>query len=182
MLVLHLTLKELEEVCTKFLKYRIDSKNLVHFLKNTTKYDTPDIKEVVISRFVKDTAKLFHDRVTYRICIEKATTKDVYSESKLEKRRNERDTKKEFIIIVRLYFNLLHMPYHIGIASETLNITKFTGGVLKQLDEGKNEFDGKFEAKEITNKLSNPFSSPHQFCGEGVAISLRRSSRSYQSC
>ena len=100
MLVLHLTLKELEEVCTKFLKYRIDSKNLVHFLKNTTKYDTPDIKEVVISRFVKDTAKLFHDRVTYRICIEKAATKDVYSESKLEKRRNERDTKKEFIIIV----------------------------------------------------------------------------------
>ena len=37
-------LKELEELCTKFLKYRIDSKNLVHFLKNTTKYDTPDLK------------------------------------------------------------------------------------------------------------------------------------------
>ena len=68
------------------------------------------------------------------------------------------------------------MPYHIGIASETLNITKFTKGVLKQLDEGKNEFDGKFEAKEITNKLSNPFSSPHQFCGVGVSISWSRMS------
>lgn len=52
-------LKELEELCTKFLKYRIDSKNLVHFLKNTTKYDTPDLKEVVISRFVKDAANGF---------------------------------------------------------------------------------------------------------------------------
>ena len=52
-------LKELEEVCTKSLKYRIDSENLVHFLKNTTKYDTPDLKEVVISKFVKDAAKGF---------------------------------------------------------------------------------------------------------------------------
>jgi len=52
-------LKELEELCTKFLKYRIDSKNLVHFLKNTTKYDTPDLKEVVISRFVKDASSGF---------------------------------------------------------------------------------------------------------------------------
>jgi hypothetical protein len=52
-------LKELEELCTKFLKYRIDSKNLVHFLKNTTKYDTPDLKEVVISRFVKDAVNGF---------------------------------------------------------------------------------------------------------------------------
>ena len=39
--------------------YRIDSKNLVHFLKNTTKYDTPDLKEVVISRFVKDASNGF---------------------------------------------------------------------------------------------------------------------------
>merc|ERR1711942_409206 len=52
-------LKELEELCTKFLKCRIDSKNLVHFLKNTTKYDTPDLKEVVISRFVKDASSGF---------------------------------------------------------------------------------------------------------------------------
>merc|ERR1712156_893740 len=52
-------LKELEELCTKFLKCRIDSKNLVHFLKNTTKYDTPDLKEVVISRFVKDASNGF---------------------------------------------------------------------------------------------------------------------------
>merc|ERR1712088_972635 len=52
-------LKELEELCTKFLKYRIDSKNLAHFLKNTTKYDTPDLKEVVISRFVKDASNGF---------------------------------------------------------------------------------------------------------------------------
>ena len=52
-------LKELEELCIKFLKYRIDSENLVHFLKNTTKYDTPDLKEVVISRFVKDASSGF---------------------------------------------------------------------------------------------------------------------------
>jgi len=54
-------LKELEELCTKFLKYRIDSKNLVHFLKNTTRYNTPDLKEVVISRFVKDASTGFEN-------------------------------------------------------------------------------------------------------------------------
>merc|ERR1719510_870608 len=54
-------LKELEELCTKFLKYRIDSKNLVHFLKNTSKYDTPDLREVVISRFVKDATTAFQN-------------------------------------------------------------------------------------------------------------------------
>merc|ERR1712126_768102 len=53
--------KELEELCTKFLKYRIDSKNLVHFLKNTSKYDTPDLREVVISRFVKDATNAFQN-------------------------------------------------------------------------------------------------------------------------
>merc|ERR1712088_250019 len=54
-------LKELEDLCTKFLQYRIDSKNLVHFLKNTTKYDTPDLREVVISRFVKDATNAFQN-------------------------------------------------------------------------------------------------------------------------
>merc|ERR1712088_70175 len=54
-------LKELEDLCTKFLKYRIDSKNLVHFLKNTSKYDTPDLREVVISRFVKDATTAFQN-------------------------------------------------------------------------------------------------------------------------
>lgn len=53
--------KELEELCTKFLKYRIDSKNLGHFLKNSTKYDTPDIREVVITRMVKDASTIFED-------------------------------------------------------------------------------------------------------------------------
>ena len=45
-------LKELEELCTKFLQYRIDSRNLIHFLKNTIKYDTPDLRDV-ISRLLK---------------------------------------------------------------------------------------------------------------------------------
>lgn len=54
-------LKELEELCTKFLQYRIDSRNLIHFLKNTTKYDTPDLRDVVISRFLKNAEKGFED-------------------------------------------------------------------------------------------------------------------------
>ena len=54
-------LKELEQLCTKFLKCRIDSKNLVHFLKNTIKYDTPDLREVVIFRFVKDATNAFQN-------------------------------------------------------------------------------------------------------------------------
>merc|ERR1712110_682335 len=54
-------LKELEELCTKFLQYRIDSRNLIHFLKNTSKYDTPDLRDVVISRFLKNADKGFED-------------------------------------------------------------------------------------------------------------------------
>merc|ERR1712007_399633 len=54
-------LKELEELCTKFLQYRIDSRNLIHFLKNTSKYNTPDLRDVVISRFLKNAEKGFED-------------------------------------------------------------------------------------------------------------------------
>jgi len=54
-------LKELEELCTKFLQYRIDSRNLIHFLKNTIKYDTPDLRDVVISRLLKDAEKAFEN-------------------------------------------------------------------------------------------------------------------------
>merc|ERR1712088_94704 len=52
-------LKELEDLCTKFLQYRIDSRNLIHFLKNTIKYDTPDLRDVVIARLLKDADKAF---------------------------------------------------------------------------------------------------------------------------
>merc|ERR1712038_245329 len=52
-------LKELEELCTKFLQYRIDARNLIHFLKNTIKYDTPDLRDVVIARLLKDADKAF---------------------------------------------------------------------------------------------------------------------------
>ncbi len=47
-------LTDLEDLCSKFLKYRLDASNLITFLRNSTKYDAPDIKEVVISRFTKD--------------------------------------------------------------------------------------------------------------------------------
>merc|ERR1712060_1036068 len=50
-------LKELEDLCTKFLLYRIDARNLVHFLKNTIKYDTPDLRDVVTARWLKDADK-----------------------------------------------------------------------------------------------------------------------------
>jgi len=52
-------LKELEDLCTKFLQYRIDARNLIHFLKNTIKYDTPDLRDVVITRLLKDADKAF---------------------------------------------------------------------------------------------------------------------------
>merc|ERR1712038_633800 len=54
-------LKELEELCTKFLQYRINSRNLIHFLKNTIKYDTPDLRDVVIARLLKDADKAFNN-------------------------------------------------------------------------------------------------------------------------
>merc|ERR1712203_671036 len=47
-------LKELEELCTKFLQYRIDS-------RNTIKYDTPDLRDVAISRLLKDAEKAFEN-------------------------------------------------------------------------------------------------------------------------
>jgi len=52
-------LKELEDLCTKFLQYRIDARNLILFLKNTIKYDTPDLRDVVIARLLKDVDKAF---------------------------------------------------------------------------------------------------------------------------
>jgi len=52
-------LKELEDLCTKFLQYRIDARNLIHFLKNTIKYDTPDLRDIVIARLLKDADKAF---------------------------------------------------------------------------------------------------------------------------
>jgi len=52
-------LKELEDFCTKFLQYRIDARNLIHFLKNTIKYDTPYLRDVVIARLLKDADKAF---------------------------------------------------------------------------------------------------------------------------
>ena len=39
----------------------IDSRNLIHFLKNTIKYDTPDLRVVVISRLLKDAEKAFEN-------------------------------------------------------------------------------------------------------------------------
>ena len=52
-------LKEIEDLFTKFLQYRIDARNLIHFLKNTIKYDTPDLRDVVIARLLKDADKAF---------------------------------------------------------------------------------------------------------------------------
>ena len=52
-------LKELEDLCTKFFQYRIDVRNFIHFLKNTIKYDTPDHRDIVIARLLKDVDKAF---------------------------------------------------------------------------------------------------------------------------
>ena len=38
-----------------------DFRNLIHFLKNTSKYDTPDLRNVVISKLLKDTEKAFEN-------------------------------------------------------------------------------------------------------------------------
>merc|ERR1712012_1238624 len=40
---------------------RIDSRNLIHFLKNTSKYNTSDLRDVVITRFLKNADKGFED-------------------------------------------------------------------------------------------------------------------------
>ena len=39
--------------------YNIDSRNHVHFLKNTIKYDTPYLRDVDIARLLKDADKAF---------------------------------------------------------------------------------------------------------------------------
>ena len=39
-------------MCTKFLQYRIDARNLIHLLKNTIKYNTPDLRDVVVARVI----------------------------------------------------------------------------------------------------------------------------------
>jgi len=47
-------LKDLEDLCTKFLKFRLDGSNLLTFLKAATKYDAPDLKEAVLTRFIRE--------------------------------------------------------------------------------------------------------------------------------
>lgn len=54
-------LKELEELTTKFLKYRLDSQNLLIYLKNSCKYDCPDLREVIATRFLKDAIVVLDD-------------------------------------------------------------------------------------------------------------------------
>ena len=60
---------KLEELCTKFLQYRIDSRNLIHFLRNTIKYDTSDLRDVVISRLLKDAEKAFENEQMMEPCL-----------------------------------------------------------------------------------------------------------------
>ena len=48
-----------EYLCTKFLQYRIDARNLIHFFKNTLKYDSTVLWDVIIARLVKDADKAF---------------------------------------------------------------------------------------------------------------------------
>ncbi len=47
-------LKDLEDLCTKFLKYRLDSSNLITFLKSSTKYEAQDLKDAVLARFSRE--------------------------------------------------------------------------------------------------------------------------------
>lgn len=47
-------LKELEELTTKFLKYRLDSQNLLTYLKSSFRYKCTDLREVVTTRFLKE--------------------------------------------------------------------------------------------------------------------------------
>lgn len=54
-------LKDLEELTTKFLKYRLDSQNLLVYLKNSSKYDCPDLREVIVNRFLKEAMVVLDD-------------------------------------------------------------------------------------------------------------------------
>lgn len=54
-------LNELEELCTKFLKYRLDSQNLLLYLKNSCKYECPDLREVIVNRFLKEAMVVLDD-------------------------------------------------------------------------------------------------------------------------
>ncbi len=62
-------LKELEDLCAKFLKYRLDSSNLIAFLRNTYKYDAPDIRDVVISRFGREANAVMSNDQVIAICL-----------------------------------------------------------------------------------------------------------------
>merc|ERR1712150_208529 len=57
-----LQLKGLEDLCAKFLQYSIDALDFIHFLKNTIKYDTPELWDVAIARLLKDADKAFDNR------------------------------------------------------------------------------------------------------------------------
>ena len=64
-------LKELEELTTKFLKYRLDSQNLLIYLKNSCKYECPDLREVIVIRFLKEAMAVLHDPHVFDLSEEK---------------------------------------------------------------------------------------------------------------
>ena len=80
-------LKELEDLCTKFLQYRIDALNLIHLLKNTIKYDTPDFREKEIWR------KSWKGSRGWKSCRRKA--KGGRKEGDKRKKEAEKEEKKE---------------------------------------------------------------------------------------
>ena len=54
-------LEDLEDLVTKFLKYRLDATNLLTYLRNSTKYEAPDLREVILNRFAKDADAVLDD-------------------------------------------------------------------------------------------------------------------------
>lgn len=54
-------LEELEELVTKFLKYRLDATNLLTYLRNSIKYESPDLREVILNRFAKEADAVLDD-------------------------------------------------------------------------------------------------------------------------
>ena len=54
-------LTELEELCTKFLKYRLDNTNMLVFLRNATKYECPDLREIILNRITQEADSVLDD-------------------------------------------------------------------------------------------------------------------------
>jgi len=136
-------LKELEELTTKFLKYRLDTNNILVYLKNSCKYECPDLKEVIVNRFLKDALAVLDDPAVLNLSEDEMLS--------LVEKKPEVQAKKLMSVLIRW----AKKKYNIkGAEDEPLEkkIKIEEGEEPKETTEAEKKEDGKEEKEKVAEE------------------------------